>query len=206
MFIAIIFIEIGLQAIIVQFGAQVLRVALGGLNGVQWGICFGIGACTFIVSLLLKPIRIEKCFEAIAKCKKKDESDIESEQEQELSKKVSIVIEEDHSNLKLDEKNQNHILIHPETININRIGKMNSKDPVKIDETEKDSENVRPRNERQLSHVSSGKAQGLRKSSKKNTEKNTSNEFILKFKKPSKSINENSGKQSSKLRTIKTSY
>jgi len=206
MFIAIIFIEIGLQAIIVQFGAQVLRVALGGLNGVQWGICFGIGACTFIVSLLLKPIRIEKCFEAIAKCKKKGESDIESEQEQELSKKVSIVIEEDHSNLKLDEKNQNHILIHPETININRIGKMNSKDPVKIDETEKDSENVRPRNERQLSHVSSGKAQGLRKSSKKNTEKNTSNEFILKFKKPSKSINENSGKQSSKLRTIKTSY
>ena len=51
-----------LQIIIVCFGKYIFHVANNGLTGEQWGYCFGFSAITFIVSIIVKFLKIEKCF------------------------------------------------------------------------------------------------------------------------------------------------
>ncbi len=72
MFATLIFVELGLQALIVQFTGKFFKVADNGLDGIQWSASFIFGMMTFFVSILLKPIPLEKCFEM---CKKKEEED-----------------------------------------------------------------------------------------------------------------------------------
>lgn len=55
-FITIEFVEFGLHAIIIQFTLGVFKVSRFGLTGAQWGICIGLGAVTFLVSILCKII------------------------------------------------------------------------------------------------------------------------------------------------------
>ena len=52
--------ELALQVLIVLFGKNIFHVANRGLTGVQWGICFGFSAITFVVSLIVKLIPLEK--------------------------------------------------------------------------------------------------------------------------------------------------
>lgn len=53
-FIIIIFLELGLQIILIQFGSVAFKVSKKGLTGNQWGLCFGLASITFIVSILTK--------------------------------------------------------------------------------------------------------------------------------------------------------
>ena len=55
--------ELALQVLIVLFGKNIFHVANRGLTGVQWGICFGFSAITFVVSFIVKCIPLEKCID-----------------------------------------------------------------------------------------------------------------------------------------------
>lgn len=55
-FIAIWILIIGGQVVITEFGGRVFVCCLDGLDGVQWGIAFGIGFTSFIVNIFLKII------------------------------------------------------------------------------------------------------------------------------------------------------
>ena len=65
--------EMGLQALIVQVGRNIFHVANDGLTGVQWGICFGFSAITFVVSILCKLIPLEKLIDKLLVPKEKEE-------------------------------------------------------------------------------------------------------------------------------------
>lgn len=99
LFILILFVELGLQALLVSVAGIGFKVAENGLDGPQWGICFAFGAITFLVSVILKPIPLQRCFEAIynwsqsLKKKKgkeaKEGEDVEDKQENEGKGSVS---------------------------------------------------------------------------------------------------------------------
>lgn len=75
-FIIIIFVECGLQAILVHFGQQGFHTSKDGLTGEQWGICLGFASVTFLVSAVIKPIPMERCIEKLLnKCRKKHTED-----------------------------------------------------------------------------------------------------------------------------------
>jgi hypothetical protein len=65
LFILITFIEMGLQAILIQCASNTFKVTKGGLTGQQWGICIGFGSVTFLVSLITKFLPLEGCIESI---------------------------------------------------------------------------------------------------------------------------------------------
>jgi Ca2+ transporting ATPase len=74
LFIVITTIEIGLQAILIQFGSIAFKTSAQGLTGHQWGICFGFASIVFIVNFLLKIIPLEKCMERtynVLRCRNK---------------------------------------------------------------------------------------------------------------------------------------
>ena len=52
--------ELGLQVLIVIFGRNIFHVANGGITGIQWLICFGFSAITFVVSIICKFIPLEQ--------------------------------------------------------------------------------------------------------------------------------------------------
>ena len=62
-FIIIIVLEIGLQIILIFFGSSTFHIIDGGLTGVQWGICIGFSAITFVISIFAKSIPIDKFFD-----------------------------------------------------------------------------------------------------------------------------------------------
>ena len=64
LFPLITLLEMILQIIIVCFGKSIFHVANNGLTGEQWGYCFGFSAITFIVSIIVKFLKIEKCFKS----------------------------------------------------------------------------------------------------------------------------------------------
>ena len=79
--------ELALQVLIVLFGKNIFHVANRGLTGVQWGICFGFSAITFVVSLIVKLIPLEKW---IDKC-------LAPEEEKTSEKKKKTVQNTEHS-------------------------------------------------------------------------------------------------------------
>ena len=50
------FVIIGGQTLICQIGSRVFVVSLYGLDGTQWGICFGVGLTSFAVNAVMKLI------------------------------------------------------------------------------------------------------------------------------------------------------
>ena len=60
LFPLITLIEMGLQVLIVCLGKSIFHVANNGLTGVQWGICFGFSAITFVVSIIGKLLPFDK--------------------------------------------------------------------------------------------------------------------------------------------------
>jgi Ca2+ transporting ATPase len=93
-YIIILIIEGFLQTIIVQVTGIVFRVSIWGLDGHQWGICIGFSCITFIVSLILKPIPIERLFEKLEKCiaEKKNKDSDKKEEEAGLGKDEGQVL------------------------------------------------------------------------------------------------------------------
>jgi hypothetical protein len=63
LFIAIVILEAGAQAIIVQFGSVAFQCSNNGLTARQWGICIGFAMLTFPVCFFMKFIPMEKCLE-----------------------------------------------------------------------------------------------------------------------------------------------
>ena len=60
LFPLITLIEMGLQVLIVCLGKSIFHVANNGLTGVQWGICIGFSAITFVVSIIGKLLPFDK--------------------------------------------------------------------------------------------------------------------------------------------------
>jgi len=65
LFVIVISVELCLQAIIISVAGIAFKVSKYGLDGPQWGICFAFSSITFLVCVILKPIPIERCFEAM---------------------------------------------------------------------------------------------------------------------------------------------
>ena len=56
--------EMALQVLIILFGKSIFHVANNSLTGVQWGICFGFSAITFVVSIIAKLLPIDKAIDS----------------------------------------------------------------------------------------------------------------------------------------------
>ncbi len=106
LFLVIILVELALQAIIVSIGEIAFKVAVGGLDGPQWGICFAFGTTTFLVAIILKPIPLEKCFEAFFNCVKKMKEEKEKKEEEEKEKNEV----EEAGNVEMQGQNNNQII------------------------------------------------------------------------------------------------
>ena len=59
LFIVIALFEMALQVVLITFGNTVFHCVENGLTGTQWGISFGFGAVTFVVSIICKLIPLE---------------------------------------------------------------------------------------------------------------------------------------------------
>ena len=67
-FVGLSILEIGLQAILIQFGTDFFQTSRGGLTGMQWGYCFGFSAIAFLVGFLLKLVKAEILIEKMGNC------------------------------------------------------------------------------------------------------------------------------------------
>jgi Ca2+ transporting ATPase len=67
-FVGLSILELGLQAILIQFGTDFFQTSRGGLTGKQWGYCFGFSAISFLVGFLLKLVKAEILIEKIGNC------------------------------------------------------------------------------------------------------------------------------------------
>jgi Ca2+ transporting ATPase len=73
MFIAVTGIELIIQVCIVQYGGLVFKCSLDGLTSSQWMWCLGMASITFVVSFLMKLIKLENlCMKSQDKSYKKN--------------------------------------------------------------------------------------------------------------------------------------
>ena len=107
LFIIISLCEMGLQAVLITFGNTVFHCVENGLTGTQWGISFGFGAITFVVSVICKVIPLEILIE---KCLGTVEDDDDEEDNKEKN---------DDNEKKEDTEDKNKILRinHSDSIN-----------------------------------------------------------------------------------------
>ena len=63
LFPLICFLEMGLQVAIIFIGKSPFHIVNDGLTGVQWGICLGFSAITFVVSFIVKLIPLQICID-----------------------------------------------------------------------------------------------------------------------------------------------
>ena len=82
LFIIIVFLEMGLQAAIIFIGKSPFHVVNQGLTGNQWGICIGLSAFTFIVSIIVKLIPIHSCIDKYLEEKMKKDEEKENNKEE----------------------------------------------------------------------------------------------------------------------------
>ena len=98
LFIIITLVELALQVIIVCVGKSIFHVANNGLTAEQWGICIGFSAITFVVSIIVKFLPIDKCIDS---CLADDESEDDD-------KKHNLRNEKDSTDLSLDNNERSH--------------------------------------------------------------------------------------------------
>ena len=72
LFPLICLVEMGLQVAIIFVGKSPFHIVNDGLTGVQWGICFGFSAITFVVSFIVKLIPLEKLIDKFLDSNKTD--------------------------------------------------------------------------------------------------------------------------------------
>ena len=70
-FIIIIVLEIGLQILIIFLGGRPFHIVNQGLTGIQWGICIGFSAITFVISIIIKTIPLDTVLDKIILSKEK---------------------------------------------------------------------------------------------------------------------------------------
>ena len=63
LFPLICFLEMGLQVAIIFIGKSPFHIVNDGLTGIQWGICLGFSAITFVVSFIVKLIPLQNCID-----------------------------------------------------------------------------------------------------------------------------------------------
>ncbi|MBR4618357.1 MAG: cation-translocating P-type ATPase [Bacilli bacterium] len=72
LFPLICFLEMGLQVAIIFIGKSPFHIVNEGLTGVQWGICIGFSAITFVVSFIMKLIPLQIIIDKWLKTEEKD--------------------------------------------------------------------------------------------------------------------------------------
>ena len=75
LFPLICLLEMLLQVVIIFIGKSPFHIVNDGLTGVQWGICIGFSAITFVVSFIVKLIPIEKLVDKFLHSKPENEED-----------------------------------------------------------------------------------------------------------------------------------
>ena len=74
LFPLICFIEMALQVLIIFIGKSPFHIVNDGFTGVQWGICLGFSAITFVVSFIVKLLPLHKCIDKLLEPKKEVEN------------------------------------------------------------------------------------------------------------------------------------
>ena len=77
LFPLICLLEMALQVVIIFVGKSPFHIVNDGLTGVQWGICIGFSAITFVVSIILKFIPLEILFDKFLSKPDENENTIE---------------------------------------------------------------------------------------------------------------------------------
>ena len=91
LFPLICLLEMLLQVVIIFIGKSPFHIVNDGLTGVQWGICIGFSAITFVVSFIVKLIPIEKLIDKFLLSKiENEEEDIKEIENGEEKEKLDI--------------------------------------------------------------------------------------------------------------------
>jgi len=75
LFPLICLLEMGLQVAIIFIGKSPFHIVNDGLTGVQWGICLGLSAITFVVSFIVKLIPLQICIDKYLEPKEEEIDD-----------------------------------------------------------------------------------------------------------------------------------
>ena len=98
MFIIVIFLELILHIIIIQFGSTAFNTAKEGLTLNQWLLCFGFGVISFFVSFILKISKLEIMFSYILNCFKKNlKSKVHNDS---IKNRISLQIKENEEKIR----------------------------------------------------------------------------------------------------------
>ena len=109
LFIIITFCEMGLQVLMIFVGNAVFHVSFNGITGIQWGICIGFSAITFVVSFIAKLIPLEKLIDKCLVKKEEDDNngDNNDDNSQDNNEELNIIMDNESNNkLKIKEKNR----------------------------------------------------------------------------------------------------
>ena len=105
LFPLITLVEMALQVLIVLFGKSIFHVANNSITGVQWGICFGFSAITFVVSIIAKLLPIENLIDSCLETKEEPKPNIfKPEIPKPFVDKVSNSTEEGSEKIRLHSK------------------------------------------------------------------------------------------------------
>ena len=91
LFPLITLLEMALQVAIIFIGKSAFHIVDGGFTGIQWGICIGFSAITFVVSFIVKLIPIQNCIDkCLNKKKEEKEEDVKEIQEEGIKEKDDV--------------------------------------------------------------------------------------------------------------------
>ena len=82
LFIIICLLEMALQVAIIFIGKSPIHIVNGGLSGIQWGICIGLSAITFVISFIVKLIPIHICIDKYLESKAQKEEEKENKEDE----------------------------------------------------------------------------------------------------------------------------
>ena len=97
-------VELALQIIIIEFGNAAFKVVESGLTARQWGITIGFSAVTFVLSIIIKLIPLDKCIDNIS-----NKSKEEDQQDDKATNEIEMHSVKENSTQKLVQKNDINI-------------------------------------------------------------------------------------------------
>jgi Ca2+ transporting ATPase len=114
LFPLICFVEMALQAVIIEFGNEALHVVERGLTLNQWGFTLLFSCITFFISIIVKIIPFEKVIDKILD---RRQSEKDRKHEEEIMKKHKILNEDAQS---IDSIKDSRVVIHKKVLNYDR--------------------------------------------------------------------------------------
>ena len=110
--------EMGLQVLIIFLGNSPFHIVDKGLTGIQWGICIGFSAITFVISIIAKCIPIDTCLDRALSPKEEflEFDPLTPEIKDENPNKIDIIIDDKMKNIKEEETEEDII---SEKVNLN---------------------------------------------------------------------------------------